>query len=532
MNGRRIPSNTRLKEGDWIRTTERGTATMCLRAGDTKCELLAGTLVRFRPPKLKGALAWVSVGNITCTMSARDKPAFYTQHEAIRFGAGGSQRMSALVNGRGGSAQAATGGHAFSIVVRNRKTLVKVRRGATVVARKGNLRRAVVLGRQQQVAVLAGRDPLAPTALKLTSAERKVFQQLESSLPPDTDRTAPALTVNGPRNPSSLRSATFTFTASEAGSTFSCALDGKDFRLCVSPQPHQRVSPGPHTFAVRVSDAAGNTRETVYSWTVDGSRIAFTSGRDGNAEIYAMDPDGLNQIRLTNQPAVDAAPEWSPDRTRIAFHSERDGNSEIYVMNADGSGQTRVTTHPATDRNPTWSPDGTRIAFESYRDGNRELYAMNADGSNVRRLTTDRAEDLDPAWSPDGNRLAFASTRDGNFEIYVMNADGSGQTNLTKNPAVEFNPAWSPDGRKLAFHSLRSTVSQNIYVMNADGSAQVRLTESASDDYNPAWAPDGGSIVFQSSRDNHPRMEIYLMNADGSDETRLTTGSGNEVPDW
>ena len=66
------------------------------------------------------------------------------------------------------------------------------------------------------------------------------------------------------------------------------------------------------------------------------AQIAFMSHRDGNPEIYVMNPDGQNQRRLTNNPASDHSPSWSPDGKRIAFVSKRNWNSDIYVMDADG----------------------------------------------------------------------------------------------------------------------------------------------------------------------------------------------------
>ncbi len=85
--------------------------------------------------------------------------------------------------------------------------------------------------------------------------------------------------------------------------------------------------------------------------------------------------------------------------SRIAFSSDRDGNYEIYVMNADGSGQTRLTDNEALEWFPTWSPDGRRIAFSSDRDGNWDIYVMNADGSGQTRLTDNEGWDLLPSWS-------------------------------------------------------------------------------------------------------------------------------------
>lgn len=244
----------------------------------------------------------------------------------------------------------------------------------------------------------------------------------------------------------------------------------------------------------------------------DGS-IAFDSERDGNPEIYTMNPDGTGQTRRTTNPASDQNPVWSPEGTRIAFHSLRDGNSEVYVMNADGTGQTRLTTNPATDANPTWSPNGDQIAFQTSRDGNNEIYRMNADGSNQTRLTTNLASDFRPSWSASGTKIAFGSQRDGNNEIYSMNPDGTGQTRLTVNPAPEQHPAWLASSAQLAF--VRAS---EIVRMNADGSGQALLTTTANNTGPAGSAGDG--IVFTSSRNGNP--EVYAMKADGTGQTRLT----------
>jgi TolB protein len=256
----------------------------------------------------------------------------------------------------------------------------------------------------------------------------------------------------------------------------------------------------------------------------DGQTIAFISTRDGNMEVYAMRSDGTRQQRLThNEAGDDEHMSWSPDGARIAYTSfsvqslaEASKTGEIYVMNADGTERVRLTDNTAWDGLPQWSPDGARIAFQSARDGNAEVYLMQADGSNQVNLTNHEGRDVRPQWVPDGTGLLFNSNRSGQFARYRMNSDGSAVTPVTEDEAG----AWSPDGRKLAFVRFHERNGE-IFVRNADGSGEVQLTDTPGfSNTNPVWSPDGSQIFFDSDRDGQP--EIYAMQEDGTAQTPLT----------
>jgi TolB protein len=262
----------------------------------------------------------------------------------------------------------------------------------------------------------------------------------------------------------------------------------------------------------------------------NNGRIAFQSMRHGNWEIYTMNADGSNVVRLTTEAAEDERPGWSPDSTKLVFGSRRGGNADIYTMNADGSGLQRLTTHPGDDYAPQWSADGTKIVFRSSRDGNSEIYTMNANGSNQTNLTNNPANDSGPVWSPLGNKIAFSSNRAGNANVYTMNTDGGGVTQLTDNPATDFGASFSPDGARMAFRSERDG-NVEVYVMNADGSGQTNLTHHPADDRGPAWSPDGTLIIFYTDRDGN--YELYTIRPDGSDPRRLTNNAADDYsPDW
>ncbi len=257
---------------------------------------------------------------------------------------------------------------------------------------------------------------------------------------------------------------------------------------------------------------------------------AFSSRRDGNIEIYTMNPDGTGQTRRTNHSGTDTEASFSPDGKQIVFSSTRTGLGDIYKMNVDGTGLVRLTTSTAIDGAPAWSPDGTKIAFTSRRDGNFEIYVMNAsNGSGQTRLTNNSAIDNEPEWSPDGTRLSFTSTRTGNGDIYVMSSSRPTPTTLptptkvTNHSAIDGASAWSPDGTKIAFTSRRDG-DFDIYVQIVSGAGTgtvTQLTNNNAIDTEPVWTIDGSRILFGSTRNG--LGDIYAMNPDGSGVVRLTT---------
>ena len=273
-----------------------------------------------------------------------------------------------------------------------------------------------------------------------------------------------------------------------------------------------------------VSSAGATTSGT-------NGRIAFSSTRDGNSELYSVGPDGGSGQRLTWTSATEQSPAWSPDGGKIAYtRASIGGRMQIWVMNADGSGQAQVspkTTDNVDDNSPAWSPDGSRIAFASTRGGTWNLWLINPDGTGLNKITDVFSND--PSWSPDGTQLAYV----GLTGIGVVGADGSNPHTISAAGAFPSGPAWSPDGRHIVFTRNDSGgYAGELSLAAADGSGEVQLTSGGFHNGGAAWSPDGTKIVFGRSADTVGGSSLWTIDANGLGLTQLTSGGDALGPDW
>ncbi|MDX1674197.1 MAG: M20/M25/M40 family metallo-hydrolase [Longimicrobiales bacterium] len=173
----------------------------------------------------------------------------------------------------------------------------------------------------------------------------------------------------------------------------------------------------------------------------DGETIVFTSAESGDLEIYTMRTDGSEVRRLTHETGYDGGPFFSPDGTKIVYRAHhpteeaevadyrrllgqgliRPSTLDVWVMDADGSNKVRVTNNGAANFGPFFHPSGEKIVFSSnmHDPAGRDfdLYLIGVDGTGLERVTVHPDFDGFPMFNPaDPGSFVFASNRGGDVE--------------------------------------------------------------------------------------------------------------------
>jgi Tol biopolymer transport system component len=227
-------------------------------------------------------------------------------------------------------------------------------------------------------------------------------------------------------------------------------------------------------------------------WTPDSAALVFAVRREGQTDLMFMHQDGTGRRVIAGTSDDEGSADVARDG-RLAFSSVRNGNRDIYVSDLAGGPAARVTTDPAADTSPAWSPTGEEIVFVSDRGepGRPDLYRMKPDGSAVTRLTS-MGNVHEPQYSPDGRMIAFEAG--GVLRLLTLETGGIEQ--VIGPPADGRHPTWSPDSRELAFETRRNGRSE-IFRTGVTGAApRVLVSMPGGDVGEPQWAPDGRRLAF------------------------------------
>lgn len=247
----------------------------------------------------------------------------------------------------------------------------------------------------------------------------------------------------------------------------------------------------------------------------DGKQIAFSWAGD----LWTSRARGGNAKRITTHPAYETGPAYSPDGTRLAFTSNRTGQDQVFVMPAVGGIPRQITFHSEGSRVVEWYPDGKSVLIEGLRDFSTRratrLYRVEVDERRAERLLFD-AEGHSATLSPDGKRLLFC--REGS-DLYRKGYRGSQASQIWLAEGLESekpvfkkliartaearSPMWKADGSGFYYLGDHGEAALfDVWEHDLATGAEKALTKHQEDPaILPAIARDGSAIVFRQGFD-------------------------------
>ena len=261
------------------------------------------------------------------------------------------------------------------------------------------------------------------------------------------------------------------------------------------------------------------------------SRVVFARGDGQRRDIWCVDYDGENPLRLTANRTLNLFPSWSPDGERVAFMSYRKGQQGVYLLDTRTGDVSLVNETTGSNLAPAWHPNGKEILVSLSKVGQHEIYRIGLGGEIIRRLTVAPSIEISPSWSPTGRDVVFTSDMTGTPQLYVMDSDGSARRRLTYEGRYNDAADWSPNGEQIIYASRETDITQ-IVLIEARGENRRVLTNSAwRNCEDPCWAPDGRHIVFASDRTGV--FKLYVMDVRDGTSRQLTFGEeSDKTPDW
>ncbi|MCH9614626.1 MAG: Tol-Pal system protein TolB [Chlamydiia bacterium] len=273
--------------------------------------------------------------------------------------------------------------------------------------------------------------------------------------------------------------------------------------------------------------------------------VPSKKGLEWKSEIYAIDPDGGGNQRLTHEESYCINPVKIPgDPEHYVYVNYKLGQPKLYISAFDEKKGVPFIALRGNQLLPNFSSNGRRIAFISDASGRADLFVQIYDpnrgplGMPIQAYSFPHSVQACPALSPTGHQIAFVSDKaDHTPRIYLINTPHYKTDNklpkatlLTKKHRDNSGPSWSPDGRKLAY-SARVDKIRQIMVYDFETGEEIQLTDGKYHKENPSWAPDSFHIVFNSV--DPTNSELYIINLNQTKPRQITSGPGRKhYPCW
>ena len=264
------------------------------------------------------------------------------------------------------------------------------------------------------------------------------------------------------------------------------------------------VPEGDATKAVRlptgnVTSFFTSTGNNNISWAHE-DRIVYVSNESGSADIWIADKDGKNRKQLTANNGTNVSPVVTADGRYIVFGSSQGDKRNIWRMNLDGSNPVRLTSG-LSDAFPAVSPDSRWVIYTAYTGPKPTLWKVSIDGGTPVQVTDNVATVA--SVSPDGRFIAYTYPESADpfappNRLAVIPFEGGPVISSFKTPSsgtVAIIIQWASDGKSVLYSVNANSVS-NLWSQPIEGGEPKQITN-----FNDmlitgfSWTRDGKTLA-------------------------------------
>lgn len=252
----------------------------------------------------------------------------------------------------------------------------------------------------------------------------------------------------------------------------------------------------------------------------------YVSDAGGSAQLYTW-KKGVTAL-FPGSVAGDAEPQSAAGKIVFTSYRISAANPEIFIVNLDGSNALRLTTDTHTDHQPSLSPDGSTVVFSSTRSGTSRIWTMGADGSNQTALNTGSDADVPesaPRYSPGGGRILFSSPRTNTTQIWIIPAAGGTPTQVTHEVNGAFFGSWSPDGNFIFY--VDGADRTKIHRVEISTGTVIDYVTGGTDVGDEACTNAACLVVTNATRDNRD-IYAYIGAGDTAPISILNEATAND----
>jgi Tol biopolymer transport system component len=248
---------------------------------------------------------------------------------------------------------------------------------------------------------------------------------------------------------------------------------------------------------------------------LNGTELLLTKSIDSQPGLYLVSLENGTVVRAADDP--DKAEGWGAwcrlGRKIVYTQESANSTAQLWIIDRDGSNKIRLGNSENVGIGKDWCPLGLRVLYSAKDSKEKDdLWVIDWYGTNQNRLTDTPYGEWNPSFSPDGKKIVYVSDEGGKPEIWIRNIEGNYRARLTNNIGIlDSNPKWSPDGLKIVFTAHNLPNYSNDSIIDDFNNTSISYSNSSAYSNNSVLYSTNNSVIYSSNNSVINGSDIALI---------------------